>query len=149
MDTTRTVHVTRTSLAASAAALVAAMAILTGCGANSGSGSSGLEGAYYSDAGRLTIKDSTVTYHDFECDNNGFPEIEAEPSASGELTEDSKQIVWASDDEHIDGDRTRGTDDLVVSGSKDILQIRSYTFKPMDEKDALAGYRNCSNSPGK
>lgn len=141
MDTTRTAHRTRTGLAAAAAALAALMIVLTGC-----SGGSKADGMYYNDEGQLSVKGTAVEYRDFGCDDNHFPAVKEEPSATGELNDDATQIVWASDDEKLVDSIVKGTDSVSVSDSGDLVTIRSYTFKTMDEQDALAGYKKCKNS---
>lgn len=143
MDTTRTERRTRTGLAAAAAALAAMTLVLAGCG---GGGDSKVEGSYYNDEGRLSIQGTSVEYHDFGCDGNHYPAVDEDPSATGELSRDGTQIVWASDDEKLVDSIVKGTDGVTVSDSGDSITIKSHTFTSMDEKDALAGYKKCNNS---
>lgn len=118
------------------------MLVLAGC---SGGGSK-VAGTYYNDEGQLSIKNSAVEYRDFGCDSNHFPAVDQKPTASGELSKDRSQIVWASDDEKLVNAIVKGTDTITMSESGDLVTIKKYTFKKMSEKDALAGYKKCQNS---
>ena len=96
MNTTGAVRMTRTKLAVAAAALMGL--VLTGC-----SGGSDLKGEYFSEEGQLIIDGSSVVFYKFGCPANSPKSgdkalIEKEPSAEGQITDDSTQVIWNSDD---------------------------------------------------
>jgi hypothetical protein len=106
MNTTRTARATRARVAATVAALTGFTFVLTGCGGDgssktSGSGeTSSADGTYLAakdyDLGMLEIKGSAVTYKQKRCDSQGggFDDGEAD---KGELDKDHTSIVWAGE----------------------------------------------------
>lgn len=142
MDTTRTAPRTRTGLAAAVAALAALTVVLSGCS----TGGTKADGTYYNEGGRLSIQGTFVEYRDFGCDANHFPVVQDKASATGTLNNDSTQITWASDDEKLGDSIVKGNDGVTVNSNAGSVTIRNYTFRTMDEKQALAGYKKCKNS---
>lgn len=130
---------TRTRVAATAAVLAGITLTLAGCGG------SDLDGEYFDEYGRLTIDDSSVIYHRFDCED-GNAWVEEEPSASGELGEEHTSIRWASDDEHIAQDSIGGITSLNSEDfdSGAVITITGdqgeYEFTPGDEDEALTTY---------
>lgn len=139
---TRIAHSTWSKGAATAGALAALTLTLTACGG------SGIDGEYFDSEGygKLTIEGSSVTYHDFDCED-GKAWIEDEVSASGELNDEGTSVRWASDDEHIAQDSVGGTESMSVESydSGDVITIGDHEFAPGDEDELLDTYsERCS-----
>lgn len=132
---------------ATLAAAVAGLALtLTACGG--AGGGSGFDGEYYADKGQLVVEGSTVTYYPFECPEGpsvkrGDPidpaTINAEPDATGELSDEGDQVRWASDDEHMENDSIGGTTPITFEewDSGNVVQIEGHEFVPGNEEEIL------------
>lgn len=106
------------------------------------SSSSGLDGVYYNEDGRLTISGDRLVYERAICDKGTF-RYKDEPYGQGSLTDDKTQVVWDSDDELLGGvlepDSSTSPIVLTEAGENSVLTIDGdielrTDSTPMDEK---------------
>lgn len=138
-------HTKTTRTAAAAALALLAAGMLAACG----SSGPDLDGTYFGHDGRVTIDGTDLSYHSLTCSDTevGVANFDDEPDAVGQLTEDGTEVLWATDDEHIDGDSIGGTMTVTISDSSELLHLEDYQFTAGAEDTVVADYAEGCTAP--
>ncbi|MFV0433310.1 MAG: hypothetical protein ACK5LO_04940 [Leucobacter sp.] len=140
-------------MAGASTLLVAGTLALTACATTSS-----LDGAYYNEAGRLTISRGEVVFNMLDCVRedglvpNGEARFHSAPSAEGTLTDDESSIVWVSENEHISYREVPVSEVTPIgvtrAGDLTVIEIDGVELRSGDDESALAEFApRCNDQP--
>lgn len=141
MMSTWTVCATRPK-ATAVALLVGAAVVLAACGGSK------TDGTFFDRQGQLTLDGSKVTYHRFECNDDGTVKLADSPGAEGTLSDDKSSVRWNSGRQVISDVYTvQGTSPvtMISSGKSGVVRIDDFEYRAKNKKKAFEAYeRTCT-----